>query len=151
MQTVLIVNALTALAGMIFANIFGMIWYSQKVFGKAWGEIIGVDMNDPVKMAEGKKSMPMLMFLNSIASFVMFFTLPFMAVFIGQLNILGALTFSAVMWLGFAVPISLIAALWSGKSKCLQVKMFLINIGYYLVTFLFAGLAWVLIYPQLLG
>lgn len=151
MQTVLIVNALTALAGMIFANIFGMIWYSQKVFGKAWGEIIGVDMNDPVKMAEGKKSMPMLMFLNSIASFVMFFTLPFMAVFIGQLNILGALTFSAVMWLGFAVPISLIAALWSGKSKRLQVKMFLINIGYYLVTFLFAGLAWVLIYPQFLG
>lgn len=150
MQTILIVSALTALAGTVFANIFGMIWYSQKCFGKAWAEVIGVDMNDPIKMAEGKKSMPALILLNSLAMFILFFAFSFLAIFMGQLNIVGSLTFGAVLWFGFAVPISAVAALWSGKSKQLQIRMFLINIGYYLFAFLATGLFWALIYPQFL-
>lgn len=150
MKIVLMVDALVALAGTVFANVLGMIWYSQKVFGKAWGEVMGMDMNDPAKMAEAKKGMVMTFVLNSIVMFVMFFVFSFTAVFAGRLNLIGSLTYAAILWLGFAMPISAVAALWSGKSKRLQMRMFLINIGYYLLTFLAVGLAWALIYPNFL-
>jgi hypothetical protein len=150
MQTVLLVSALTALVGTIIASIFGMIWYSQKCFGRAWAEIMGMDMNDQTKVAEGKKSMPALILLNALAMFVMFFVFSFLGVFMGQLNIVGSLTFAAILWFGFAVPISLVGVLWTGKTKRLQIRMFLINSGYYLVVFLAAGLAWALIYPKFL-
>ncbi len=151
MNTILIVNALTALGGTVVSLLLGMVWYSQKFFGKTWMEFNGMDMSvmqDPAKMAEAKKGMGATFALAALASFVMFFVFAFMAVFIGQLNFLGVLVFSAVLWLGFAVPMSASTVLWSGKSKKMKGKMFLISSGYYLITFLVTGIIWVLIYPH---
>jgi hypothetical protein len=148
MNVILLVSALTALAATIIATILGSFWYSLKCFGRTWTEFNGMDINDPAKVAEAKKGMAATYALSMLSTFVMFFLFAFLGVFVGQLNLVGALVYGAVMWLGFAVPMIASSIIWSGKSRQLKWKMFFISAGYQLICFLLTSLAWVLIYPH---
>ncbi len=150
MQLVLTVSALTALIATVLAHALGMAWYSQKMFGKKYMEVIGADA--AVSTTAGEKQNMLVTFgLSAITSFMMFFALTFFTVFIGPLNLVATLTYGFFMWLGFSLPMSAGAVLWSGKLKKLQLPMFLITTSYNLVTFLITCLVWHFLLPYFLG
>jgi hypothetical protein len=149
MQEFVIWSALTALISTLISMVLGFLWYSEKMFGKLWGQVVGMRPSSEMSPEENdafKKGMMPVYALNTFLTFIMFFGLSFFGVFLGPLNLLGAVIFGGLLWLAFVMPIFGISALWSGKPKNLAWKMFLVPAGYQLVCFIIAGIVWSQVY-----
>lgn len=126
------VNLGAVVAGAIASFVIGWIWYGP-LFGKVWRRLAGLTIED-------MKSMKMTVMGASIGgiitslllSYVLAHGILFGNAFIGTTGVEGALQGAFWYWLGFAVPMTSMSYLWEGK----PFKLWVLNAGYYLVTFM---------------
>lgn len=116
----------SAIAGMFF----GALWYSPLLFGKIWMNLSGLS-NDKLNK-EKSKGMIWRYCVTFLGSLLMAFTLANLINYLPIINYSAALKLSFLVWLGFFATASLAGFLWEGKS----VKLYLLNIAYYLIELL---------------
>ena len=129
------INFWTVIVATILQIVAGMIWYGKPMFMKTWMKISGVTAQD-MENAKGK-------------SFAHLYTLQMLSAFIGNAVLFYILERFVVdtnayvctaltLWFGFAMTLSLGAALWENLSNEYKVKKFLLTAGYQLVATLIA-------------
>lgn len=123
----------------VISIVLGSLWYGA-FFGKIWMKIIGVDescLNDPVKKKEMQKQAMPLYFIQLVLSFVQIWILSH---YINQWADVSGIVRVLPIWLGFIMPTIASNILWSNLSRPLMWRSFLIQAGYYLVSFSLFGL-----------
>ena len=113
--------------GGLLAVVIGFVWYSPKVFGSAWMQMVNPT---PESVEAGKKKMPQMILVAFVAAMILAWLTSQFAMMWGALTIGSALELGFWIWLGFMMPVSLSPVLWEQK----PLKYFLINGGYWLVT-----------------
>lgn len=113
------------------ANIFiGSFWYApNSPTGKIWFKELGIT-KEKMKAAQ-QKDMTMSYLLAFAGAYIAAYVFAHMLAFAEATTLSESLQGAFWMWLGFPVPILLSGVLWEQKS----VKYFLVNIGYYAVSF----------------
>jgi hypothetical protein len=116
--------------GIVIAGVVGMVvgflWYGP-VFGKLWIELSNFKQEDMDRAKEqGMTKYYAYAFLGSL---VTAFVLDLFMNLTQVSGFMSALLLAFWAWLGFVVTTLLSNVLWEGKS----VKVFLLNIAYYLV------------------
>lgn len=119
-----------------FNVVLGFIWYNPKVFGTAWMQMAGAT---PEMMERGKKRMPLSTGVAFLASVLIAYVMSYFAYAWGVFDWVGALELGFWCWAGFTAPVLLGSVLWEMK----PVKYYLINAGFWLVSFM--GIALILI------
>ena len=117
------------LAAGIASVLIGWVWYHPKVFGTAWMRAANLS---PEAVEDGKKKMPFLVLAGLLASMLIAWIMNTLGARIGIFDWIGAVVDLALwLWLGFVAPILLGSVLWERK----PLKYYLINAGYWLVSF----------------
>lgn len=116
--------------GVIIAGVVGMIvgflWYGP-IFGKLWIRLSNFKKEDMEKaQSQGMGKYYAFAFLGSLATA---FVLELFLNFADVEGVIFSITLAFWAWLGFVVTTLLSNVLWEGKS----VKVFLLNISYYLI------------------
>lgn len=123
------VNLLAVLVAAIANFIIGMIWYGP-LFGKAWIKMMGWT---PKQIAEAKKKgMAKPAAVGFISGLVMSFVLANIIKFSGAVSLVEGLAMGFLVWIGFVAAIMLGSVLWEGR----DVKLYILNVLCYLVSFL---------------
>ena len=150
MSQFILANVTVGLIATVIATGLGFLWYGP-VFGEKWGAIIGMKSAKSMTAEENKKfqaSMGPAYALQMLVTFIQFGMASFFGVFLGRLNIWGALVFYALLWLGFIVPMKAGDSLWSGHTRKQAWQKFAIGAGYQLICFLVAAVIWTLVFPK---
>lgn len=126
--TDIIAIVVTALIPMVI----GMIWYSPIAFGKRWMELEGLTSED-TEVAK-QKGMAKVYISSFISYIFLSYAISVLVQFLVIASILPALKLGFLVWLGFVVPTALSSFLWSAKQK--SIELFILNIGYFLVSIL---------------
>lgn len=128
------INYLAVLVAGVAAMIVGSIWYGF-LFKKAWGNVIGMDLNmSPEKAKAMQKRMGGAYFLQFILSLLTAGVLSYhLNNFSGDKTSLGI---TLCIWFGFVMTTLAGGAIWSGKSRATAWKMFFITAGAQLATFI---------------
>ena len=115
------------------ANIvIGFIWYHPKVFGATWMQLANIS---PQVAESKKKLMPLMVFFGFCASVIAAYVMNHFGIAWGVFDWIGGVELGFWIWLGFVAPVLLGVVLWEGKSF----KLFTINAGYWLVSFIVMG------------
>lgn len=130
------INYLAVVAAAAANMVIGMLWYGP-LSGKQWKSLMGFT-------DESMKSMTMTpakaMVGGAIAALVMAFVLAhalvFAAAYLKTGGVKAGLEVGFWNWLGFAVPLTLGAVLWEGRSW----RLWFLNAGYWLVALLAMGI-----------
>lgn len=120
------VNLVAVLVAGIVPLILGSVWYNPKFLGTLWMKLARLT---PEMMEDGKKKMPLHMFLGFITALITAYVLAHFSIVWGVFDYIDALELAFWVWLGFQMPVNLGAVLWEGKSW----KLFFINTGYQLI------------------
>jgi len=102
--------------------VIGIIWYSQKIFGKLW-----MEQSHPSKIQN--KSIIKSMIVGFFAVLVMVSVISKLLTLTSTTTITGALQLSFILWLGLIAVPFLNSILWEGRS----IQLYLINTLHYLV------------------
>lgn len=130
------INYMAVIVAAISTIIVGSLWYGP-LFGKHWVKMMGWT---PQQIEEGKKKGMMKSYILSIVgSLISACVLAKLAVLISSYSNLSGI--SAGLEAGFlgwllVIPVTLSTVLWEGRSW----KLWLINVGHYLVSFLIMGM-----------
>ncbi|MHB1086161.1 MAG: DUF1761 domain-containing protein [Minisyncoccota bacterium] len=125
----MIIDLWPILAAGITNVIIGMIWYNPRVFGAAWMRMSGIS---PEALERGKKRMPLMVALGLLSSLVIAYVMSYFALAWGVFDWVGAVELGFWCWAGFVAPVSLSIVLWETK----PFTLYLINAGYWLVSFI---------------
>ncbi|MEP7167263.1 MAG: DUF1761 domain-containing protein [Candidatus Woesebacteria bacterium] len=130
------VNYMAVVFAAISSLVVGFLWYGP-LFGKMWIKEMGWSKAD---VAAGmKKNMAKsygIMFVGSLLmAFIMSHVLTFASAYLHESGLSAGLQTGFWNWLGFVAPITLSSVLFEGKS----VRLWLLNNGYNLITFLVMG------------
>ncbi len=122
------INYLAVVVAAVINMVVGAVWYSPGLFAKQWMKATGksIDQTGSPGPAYG---------LMALGSLVMAWMLAF---FIGKLSLVdfgSGLTLGIMVWLGFVVFPQAANYIFEGRS----VKLFAINVGYFLVSFALMG------------
>ena len=135
------INYLAVLVSAVAAIVLGFLWFGP-VFGKIWMREMGISPDavnewktDPIKKRKMNQSYAIQAVTALIMAYVLAHNVIFGVAYLDITGIAGGLQAGFWNWLGFAVPVSLGAVLWEGKSW----KYWLITAGYYLVSLLIMG------------
>src|SRR3989344_318591 len=114
----------------------GFVWYGP-LFGKIWISLMAFT---PEKMEEAKKKgmtkTYVIAFAGSLLmAFVLYHAIVFASYYLEVTGISAGLQAAFWNWIGFVVPVTLSSLLWEGKS----LKLWFLNIGYYLVSLVLMG------------
>ena len=132
------INFLAVLVCGILSMAIGMLWYSKILFGNAWCEINGMNMNmSPEEMKAAQKKMTPVYITQFALSLFQAFVL---AYFIDALGNVSGMITGFWMAMGFAIPAIAGITMWNGKPKKVAEKMFLISAGYQAVILCVSGL-----------
>lgn len=131
------VSWLTVVVAGIVNVIIGFLWYNPRVFGAAW--MRHVNLTPEAAMA-GKQRMPLMAVFGALAAMLVAYVMSHFATAWGVYDLIGAVELGFWCWAGFAVPILLSPVLWEGK----RFGYFLINAGFWLVSFIAISLILVL-------
>jgi hypothetical protein len=127
-------NLLAILASAVASIVLGFLWYGP-LFGKPWRKLMGVSEGS-MKQTSGMGKTYALMILGSLLmAFVLAHNIIFGVAFTKITGVSGGLQGGFWNWLGFAVPLLMDGQLWEKKPW----KLFWINAGYRLVSFLIMG------------
>ncbi len=126
------VSLISVLGATIASIAVGFVWYGP-LFGKQWGELMG--QSKEALPVQRQKSMGKSYILMAIGSLIMSFILANFVQVAGALSLIDGMSVAFWAWLGFAVPLLLNEVLWQSK----PMKLYLINIGYQLVSFVLMG------------
>lgn len=124
------VNMVAVVAAAVANMIIGFIWYSMPVFGKPWMKLLGMTKED---LEKAKKEMGPKYGVMVIASLVMAYVLAHILAYVQAGDDL-MLAFSGAfwVWLGFVATIGLNSVIFENR----PISLYLINVGYYLVSLL---------------
>lgn len=133
------INYLAVLVSAIGFMVIGSLWYGP-LFGNLWMQGMGWDPNNAASKEKMKKSAPQAyfqMFIGAILTcFVFAHVLWAFGVASPETNsALGGVQGAFWMWLGFIAPLLYGKKLWEQKA----VKYLAVDLGYYLVVLLIAG------------
>ncbi len=140
----MIINWWAVIVGAVAINVIGFIWYGP-LFGKVWGNIIGMPPASEMSENENKdfqKKMGPVYLLNFFFSIWTAYVISFYVAgwtSAGTTDITNGIMNAFWIWIGFLVPVLAGSAMWSGKSKKDSWKMFGLTAGYYLVSFIVLG------------
>jgi len=117
----------------LFAGITAMLiafaWYDPRVFGSAWTRMTNLS---PEAVEHGKKTMTYRAPIGLMASMLVAYVMNYFGIAWGVYDVIGAIELGFWSWAGFTLPVLLGVVLWEQK----PFKLFLINAGYWLVTFI---------------
>ena len=134
------INYWAVLVAAVVSFLAGWLWYSKSLFGKAWTKLQGVtekQMQEAHKKAMGPK-----MLAGFLSTVVMSFVMAHVVDAFAAETVASGLQAGFWMWLGFVAPVMLGMVLWQDKSF----KLYLIDVGHYLVALLIMGVilaAWI--------
>lgn len=128
-------NWLAILAAAVSAMILGFLWYSPALFAKPWAREMGYDLNDKAKMEEMRKGAGRAYGGSFVASLISAFTLALILHGMRAESLHFGLMASFHIWLGFVATVQFTSALFAKQSM----KLFGINTGYQLVSYLVMG------------
>lgn len=118
--------------------LIGWVWYHPRVFGTTWMRLSNVT---PEMAERGKKMMPLYMLIALCASMLIAYVMNYIGIAFQIYDWIGAIFELALWsWLGFVVPIMLGMVLWEQR----PLKLYLINVFYWLVSFVVMALILVL-------
>lgn len=127
------INLLAVLVAAVVAQAAGALWYSPVLFGKPWMRIMNFSKED---MEHGKeKGMAKYYAGSFVAMLVTSYVLAHFVQMAGAVTASGGLYLAFWAWLGFTAAVSVSDYLFSGRPQ----KLFLIQHGYTLVSFLLMG------------
>lgn len=129
-------NYVAIIVSAIIVYGLGYLWYSQRMFGKAWAKGVGLTAHKQKALA---KRMP----LHGLIGFIgTLFTATAVAVIaailgaaVGQSGLAAGLIAALIVWIGFYAPSQLGPTLWEGKPWI----VYIINVTYYLVMLAIIG------------
>jgi hypothetical protein len=133
------VNYLAVFAASAASMVIGFVWYSRLLFGNLWMSIIGKDKVSQSEAEQMLKETQPYLALIYIAAFIGAAVLARFMVWFGAVTVVGGLRVAFFAWLGFALPVTLGNALFSGKDKKLVWPMFFVQAGHELVALLVSG------------
>jgi hypothetical protein len=117
----------------------GWVWHSPLLFGKVWEKLMGFDKLSKKQRQEMMKKMGPVMAVGFLTTLLSAYCLAYSVKsgisFYNVSGVPAGLQAGFWTWLGFIVTTQLNAVLWEQK----PFKVYLINIGYYLVSFLVMG------------
>lgn len=122
------INYLAVFAAAVVSQIIGMLWYSPKVFGTDWMK--GNKLNQRQMAAAHKKGMGTAYLVNFLALILTSYILAHFVNYVQATNLAASTQLGFWLWAGFVVPLFLGSILWERK----PVKLYLINVGYQLVS-----------------
>lgn len=130
------INYWAVIVSAILAIGLGYLWYGP-LFGRQWVAMMGWshdDIEQKLRRGVGPQYL-----LQAVSALVMAFALAHSIIFAGsflhQSGLFAGLEAAMWSWLGFVVPVSLGSVLWDGKPW----KLWMLNVGYYLVMLLMMG------------
>ena len=129
-------NYWAILVAVVAINVLGALWYGP-LFGKLWMNLSGWSEADRamMKTPEGKKKGTRAMLLGLIPSIVMVYVLAHIVYAYDAITLALGIQAGFWVWLGFIATVLFNAVLYERK----PVKLYLLNIGYYFVALLIAG------------
>lgn len=137
MESILI-NWWAVVVGAASLHILGFIWYGP-IFGKAYGSIMGmppVSQMSPETNKEFKNKMWPVYILNLILALITSYALAYFLNLLGDMAVGGGVCIALAIFFGFMLPLIAGNSMWSGKPRALAWKLFWINFGYYLISFI---------------
>jgi glycerol uptake facilitator-like aquaporin len=123
----------------VVVYIIGALWFS-KLFGKTWMKIHHNKDKAPEDVKKDMKGMWKLMLTEFILTFVINFTLFFIASASDTLTV--ALISTFIIWLGFILPTTVSNVIWGGDNRKWMIKKIAISSGYRLIAMLIT--VWIL-------
>lgn len=130
----IIVSFWPILAAALAAVVIGFVWYGP-LFGSHWKKLASVS-TDPRKMVLST----LVAFLGAM---LVAYVMSYFGIAWGVGDWLGSIELGFWSWIGFVVPTLLVGVNWEGQ----PFKLYAINAGYWLVTFIVMAFALVYISP----
>lgn len=124
------INYWEVLVAAVAHMILGALWYSPLLFGKIWMAESGLTQ---ANMKSDK--MPQRYIMAFVGTLVTAFVFAHFIEYTGASTVGEGMQTAFWIWLGFFVTAALAGVLWEGKT----LKLYLINIGYYLAALLAMG------------
>ncbi|MFO0955184.1 MAG: DUF1761 domain-containing protein [Candidatus Saccharibacteria bacterium] len=129
------INLWGVIAAAAFAMVIGALWYSDLLFGRQWGKLVGKKREAMMKRAGQAYLLTAILWL--LAGYVLAIMVQVVA---ADQWMEGAVT-AFYLWTGFVFSVGLIHTLFDGRSK----RLFAINAGYTLISLLGMGIILVLL------
>jgi len=123
------INYIALVVAAIARFLFGWLWYSPLLFGKAWMALTNCNPD------EMKRRMPVLAPTDLISNFVMAFVLVHAVHYAGAANWGQGAAVGFFNWLGFIATVTLMSTLYEKRPA----KLFWINNGFQLISLLIMG------------
>lgn len=124
------VNYVSIVIASVLAMVVGFLWYSPMLFAKQWMKESGLKESD-IKKEEAKKGY-LIMFVASLA---MAFVLAQLVYVTNANDLVSGATVGFMSWFGFVLTTQVAKVAFEGQSQ----KLFLINVGHYLVAMMLMG------------
>jgi hypothetical protein len=132
------INYLAVAVAAVVYFVIGAVWY-MGLFGKIWSQLMGFNKLSKKEAKAMKEKMGMSMAINFIAcllaSYCMAHSVLSGSVFYHVEGVAAGLQSGFWIWLGFIATSQINSVIWDGR----PVKLYLINVGYYLVSYLAMG------------
>lgn len=127
------VNWFAIVASAVLYMVIGFIWYGP-LFEKPWLKLIGKTKKDIER--EMKEGSPAKIFGSSfLSALVMTYVTNVLVVLLNVTDVVSAIGFGVMLWLGYVAASYATLVVYEGK----QFKLYLINVGYYLVSIVAAA------------
>lgn len=105
------INYLAVLVAAVAGHLLGAIWFSPKVFGKAWMEGSGKTY-EQIEKDKAHTSMGKLMAISFVGSLVLSYVFAHFVDYVGATTAAAALQLAFWTWLGFFATTTLGTVLW---------------------------------------
>ncbi len=132
------INYLAVLVAAVVYFFIGALWYSV-LFVKPWSKMMGFEKLDKKQKEKAKKMMGRSMAFNFLTtlmtSYCMAHEVQSGMNFYHTSGAVAGLMAGFWIWLGFIATSLLNTVIWEGR----PFKLYLINVGYYLVSFMAVG------------
>jgi Protein of unknown function (DUF1761) len=129
-------NYLLILGVAILQTIIGVLWYSPLLFGKFWMKVNGIPENitkeEMKEKSKGVEAYYAIQFFLTILTDIFLYTI---VVNMGKSAGVG----SALIWLGFMMPVIIQNEIWINSEKSMKIKKILVVGGQALISTVVAG------------
>lgn len=129
MEVLKSVDILSVVLVAVSSMAIGFVWYSNALFAKTWQKEVGLKDSD----IKGGPGMGYL--LTTVASLVMGTVMSIVANYAAVNSLVTGLKLGLLVWVGFTATAMAANYIFAKKS----LKLFLIDSGYFLVSYLAAG------------
>jgi hypothetical protein len=115
--------------------VIGFLWYSPFLFAKPWMVAMGYDPEDKAKIAEMQKGAGLMYGIAMLASLLSAFVLGKIIFHLAIVTALYGMKAGLAVWAAFVMTVQLTDKMFSRR----PLKLFLINTGYQLASYLAMG------------